>query len=76
MHCLYGGYNLHRFSDALGLVIGCTCLGWLTNLQEIMDSGSSGVARFDLGHLQGQTRIAKPKSAYNSLIIGPSGLGW
>ena len=21
MHCLYGGYNLHRFSDALGLVI-------------------------------------------------------
>ena len=23
MHCLYGGYNLHRFSDALGLVI-CT----------------------------------------------------
>ena len=19
MHCLYGGYNLHRFSDALGL---------------------------------------------------------
>ena len=20
MHCLYGGYNLHRFSDALGLV--------------------------------------------------------
>ena len=20
MHCLHGGYNLHRFSDALGLV--------------------------------------------------------
>ena len=20
MHCLYGGYNLHQFSDALGLV--------------------------------------------------------
>ena len=20
MHCLYGGYNLHRFSDVLGLV--------------------------------------------------------
>ena len=31
---------------------------------------SSGVVRFDLGPLlQGQTRIAKPKSAYNSLII-------
>ena len=38
---------------------------------------SSGVVGFDLGPLlQGQTRIAKHKSAYNSLIIGPSGLGW
>ena len=26
--------------------------------------------------LQGQTRIAKLKSAYNVLIIGPRGLGW
>ena len=25
---------------------------------------------------QGQTRTAKLKSAYNSLIIGPRGLGW
>ena len=33
---------------------------------------SSGGVRFDLGPLlQGQTRIAKLKSAYNSLIIGP-----
>ena len=32
---------------------------------------------FDLGPLlQGQTRTAKLKSAYNSLIIGPTGLGW
>ena len=32
---------------------------------------SFGVVRFDLGPLlQGQTRIAKLKSAYNSLIIG------
>ena len=38
---------------------------------------SSGVVGFDLGPLlQGQTRIAKVKSAYNSLIIGPGGLGW
>ena len=38
---------------------------------------SFGVVRFDLGLLvQGQTRIAKVKSAYNSLIIGPRGLGW
>ena len=32
--------------------------------------------RIDLGPLlQGQTRIAKGKSAYNSFIIGPRGLG-
>ena len=32
---------------------------------------------FDLGPLiQGQTSIAKLKSAYNSLIIGPRGFGW
>ena len=32
--------------------------------------------RFDLGSLlQGHTRIVKLKSAYNSLIIGPRGLG-
>ena len=38
---------------------------------------SFGVVEFDLGPLlQGQTRIAKLKSAYNSLIIGPRGLGW
>ena len=38
---------------------------------------SFGVVRFDFGPLvQGQTRIAKLKSAYNSLIIGPRGLGW
>ena len=38
---------------------------------------SSGVVGLDLGPLlQGQTRIAKVKTAYNSLIIGPRGLGW
>ena len=38
---------------------------------------SSGVVGFDLRPLlQGQTRIAKHKSAYNSLIIGPTRLGW
>ena len=36
---------------------------------------SFGVVRFDLGPLlQGQTKL--PKTAYNSLIIGPRGLGW
>ena len=36
-----------------------------------------GVVRFDLGPLlQGQLRIAKLTIAYNSLIIGPTGLGW
>ena len=35
------------------------------------------VVGFDLGPLfQGQTRIAKIKSAYNSLIMGHRGLGW
>ena len=33
------------------------------------------VVRFDLGLLlQGQTRITKPKSAYNLFIMGPRGL--
>ena len=35
------------------------------------------VVGFDRGALlQGQTRMAKLKSTYNSLIIGPRGLGW
>ena len=38
---------------------------------------SFGVVRYDLGYLlQGQTSIAKLKSAHNSLIIGARGLGW
>ena len=38
---------------------------------------SSGVVGFDLGPLvQGQTRIAKLKSANNWLIIGSRALGW
>ena len=37
---------------------------------------SSGVDRFEIGPLlPGQTRIAKVKSAYNSHIFGPRGLG-
>ena len=42
-----------------------------------MGCESFGVVGFDLGPLlHGQTSIAKLKSAYNSLIIGPRGLGW
>ena len=38
---------------------------------------SFGVVRFDLGPLvQGQTTIAKLKSAYNSLSMAPRSLGW
>ena len=38
---------------------------------------SSGVVGFDLGTLlQGQIRIAKLKTAYNLLNIGPRGLAW
>ena len=37
---------------------------------------SSGMAGFDLGPLlEGQMRTAKLKSAYNLLIIGPTGFG-
>ena len=40
-----------------------------------MDWESSGVVGFDFGPLlQGQTRIAKFKSTYNSLTIAPRGL--
>ena len=42
-----------------------------------MGRESFGVVGLDLGPLlQGQTRIGKLKSAYNSLVIGPRGLGW
>ena len=42
-----------------------------------MGCESFAVVRFDLGPLlKGQVRIAKFKSAYNSLIIGHRGLGW
>ena len=40
-----------------------------------MGCESFDVVRFDLWPLlQGQTKIAKLKSAYNSLTIGPRGL--
>ena len=42
-----------------------------------MGWGAFGVVGFDLGPLlQGQTRIAKLKSAHNPLVIGPRGLEW
>ena len=41
-----------------------------------MGGESFGVARFDLGPLLQGQMIAKLESAYNSLIIGPRGLGW
>ena len=38
---------------------------------------SSAVVGFDLGPLlQGQTSVAKLKTAYNSLIILHRGMGW
>ena len=38
---------------------------------------SSDVFRFDLGQLfQGQMRVAKVKNSHNSLILGPTVLGW
>ena len=49
----------------------------MVNRQEIMGCESVDMVRFDLGTLlQGQRRIAKIESAYNSLIIGNRDLGW
>ena len=54
------------------IIIDPTGLGCDTNLYEIMGWKSSDVVRFDLEPLiQGETRIAILKSAYNLLIIGP-----
>ena len=51
-------------------------LGCETNLQAIMGWESFDVVRFALGTpFQGQTSIVKLKSAYNSIIISPRGLG-
>ena len=42
-----------------------------------MGCESLGVVGFDLEPLlQCEMRIAKVKSAYNSLIVGPTCLGW
>ena len=50
---------------------------WDGKRQEIMGCESVDMVRFDLGTLlQGQMRIAKIESAYNSLIIGDRDLGW
>ena len=56
-------------SAYISLIIGPTGLQCETNLWEIMFCESSDVFRFDLEpHLQGQMRIAKVKTAYNSLL--------
>ena len=48
----------------------------MVNRQEILGCESVDMVRFDLGTLlQGQMRIAKIESAYNSLIIGDRDLG-
>ena len=49
----------------------------MVNRQEIMGCESVDMVRFDLGTLlQGQMRIAKIESTYNSLIIGDRDLGY
>ena len=56
------------------LIIGLRGLQCETKLQEIMIWESFNMVRFNFGPLlQGQTRVAKLKSAYNSLI-GPRDL--
>ena len=59
------------------LIIGPRCLQCETNLYEFMGSEFFDVVRYDLGPLlRGQMSVATLKSADNSLIIGPRGLGW
>ena len=67
------GLSLSVMKSAyISLIIGPRNLVCETNLQEIMGWESDDVVRFDLGpRLQSQTRIAKLKSAYNLLILGP-----
>ena len=59
-------------SAYISLIIGPRGLQCETHLKEIIGWKSSDGVRFDLVPvLQGQTRIAKLKSAHNLLIIGP-----
>ena len=49
----------------------------MVNRQEIMGCESVDKVRFDLGTLlQGQMRIAKIESAYNSLIVSTGSIRW
>ena len=73
----YGCFFSFIKTAYISLIIGVWGLACEANLLEIMGGEASDVVRFDLGSLlQGQTRIAKLKNAYNSLIITPRGLGY
>ena len=71
-----------RQHQSLKYVNNVSCVNRLSsiklapNVQNVAQNLPVG-ARLNLGPLlQGQTRIAKLKSAYNSLIVGRRGLGW
>ena len=65
------------FSEAVAARIESPQRGSTRSVYEAKGWESFVVFRFDLRSLiQGQTRIAKVKSVYNLLIIGPRGLGW
>ena len=67
--------HIADFKTAYISLIGRSGLQCETILWEIMGCESSDVVRFHLGPLlQGQTNIAKLRSAYNSLIVDPRGL--
>ena len=64
-----GWPNLSAYNT---LTIGLKGLQCETNLYKIMGWECFDVVRFELGPLlQGQIKIAKLKSTYNSLIISP-----
>ena len=60
----------------VGFDLGPLLQGQTRIVHKIMCWESIAVFGLDLGPSIGQTRIAKLKSAYNSLIIGPRALEW
>ena len=62
-------------STYISLIIGPKGFACETNQKEIIGWESSDIVRFEPGPLfRGQMRIAKLRSACNTLIIGPRGL--
>ena len=78
-YCLITTKNLVKKLGDIGLTPAPSSWWGLKLINGVKVTWGAGVRSYTttLGPLiQGQTRTAKIKSAYNSLIIGPRGLGW